>query len=237
MDALRDELLGKLDNKIAFTIPVFGGIPVPESVVVTWGIMLFLVLLSIICTRRLKKVPGKAQLVAEMFVGFINKFTKNTLGEHWKPFAAYFGTIGLYIGCANLIGMFGITPPTKDLNVTAALAIMSAALIYGASFRYHGFKGGLHKFVEPMPLLAPINVMEVVIRPLSLCMRLFGNVLGSFIIMELIKLAMPAIVPMALSMYFDVFDGIIQTIVFVFLTALFTQEQEQNEDINNIPNN
>ena len=215
MDALRDELLGKLDNKIAFTIPVFGGIPVPESVVVTWGIMLFLVLLSIICTRRLKKVPGKAQLVAEMFVGFINKFTKNTLGEHWKPFAAYFGTIGLYIGCANLIGMFGITPPTKDLNVTAALAIMSAALIYGASFRYHGFKGGLHKFVEPMPLLAPINVMEVVIRPLSLCMRLFGNVLGSFIIMELIKLAMPAIVPMALSMYFDVFDGIIQTIVFV----------------------
>ena len=224
MDALRDELLGKLDNKIAFTIPVFGGIPVPESVVVTWGIMLFLVLLSIICTRRLKKVPGKAQLVAEMFVGFINKFTKNTLGEHWKPFAAYFGTIGLYIGCANLIGMFGITPPTKDLNVTAALAIMSAALIYGASFRYHGFKGGLHKFVEPMPLLAPINVMEEVIRPLSLCMRLFGNVLGSFIIMELIKLAMPAIVPMALSMYFDVFDGIIQTIVFVFLTALFTQE-------------
>lgn len=224
MDALRDELLGKLDNKIAFTIPVFGGIPVPESVVVTWGIMLFLVLLSIICTRRLKKVPGKAQLVAEMFVGFISKFTKNTLGEHWKPFAAYFGTIGLYIGCANLIGMFGITPPTKDLNVTAALAIMSAALIYGASFRYHGFKGGLHKFVEPMPLLAPINVMEVVIRPLSLCMRLFGNVLGSFIIMELIKLAMPAIVPMALSMYFDVFDGIIQTIVFVFLTALFTQE-------------
>ena len=224
MDALRDELLGKLDNKIAFTIPVFGGIPVPESVVVTWGIMLFLVLLSIICTRRLKKVPGKAQQVAEMFVGFINKFTKNTLGEHWKPFAAYFGTIGLYIGCANLIGMFGITPPTKDLNVTAALAIMSAALIYGASFRYHGFKGGLHKFVEPMPLLAPINVMEVVIRPLSLCMRLFGNVLGSFIIMELIKLAMPAIVPMALSMYFDVFDGIIQTIVFVFLTALFTQE-------------
>ena len=224
MDALRDELLSKLDNKIAFTIPVFGGIPVPESVVVTWGIMAFLVLLSIFCTRKLKKVPGKAQLVAELFVGFINKFTKNTIGEHWKSFAPYFGTIGLYIGCANLIGMFGITPPTKDLNVTAALAIMSALLIYGASFRFKGFKGGLHKFLEPMPLLAPINVMEVVIRPLSLCMRLFGNVLGSFIIMELIKLAIPPVVPMALSMYFDVFDGIIQTIVFVFLTALFTQE-------------
>lgn len=224
LDALRDELLSKLDNRIAFTIPVFGGVPVPESVVVTWGIMAFLVLLSILCTRRLKKVPGKAQLVAELFVGFINKFTKNTIGGHWKSFAPYFGTIGLYIGCANLIGMFGITPPTKDLNVTAALAIMSALLIYGASFRFKGFRGGLHKFLEPMPLLAPINLMEVVIRPLSLCMRLFGNVLGSFIIMELIKLAIPPVVPMALSMYFDVFDGIIQTIVFVFLTALFTQE-------------
>ena len=224
LDGIREKLLEELDNHIAFTIPLFGGIPVPESVVVTWGIMVFLVLLSILCTRHLKKVPGKAQLVAELYVGFINKFTKNTLGEHWKSFAPYFGTIGLYIGTANLIGMFGITPPTKDLNVTAALAIMSCGLIYGSSFRFRGLKGGLHKFLEPMPLLLPINVMEIVIRPLSLCMRLFGNVLGSFIIMELIKLVIPAIVPMALSMYFDVFDGIIETVVFVFLTALFTQE-------------
>ena len=84
--------------------------------------------------------------------------------------------------------------------------------------------GGLHKFVEPIPLLLPINIMEVVIRPLSLCMRLFGNVLGAFIIMELVKIVIPAVLPMALSMYFDVFDGIIQAIVFVFLTALFTKE-------------
>lgn len=224
MEALRDELLSKMNNPVAFVIPVFGGIPVPGSTVVTWIIMAFLVLLSILCTRRLKKVPGKMQLVAEIFVGFINNFTKNTIGEHWKHFAPYFGTIGLYIGCANLIGIFGLTPPTKDLTVTAGLSIMSAILIYGSSFRFHGLKGGLHKFAEPMPLLAPINVLEIVIRPLSLCMRLFGNVLGSFIIMELIKLVVPAVVPLALSMYFDVFDGIIQTIVFVFLTALFTKE-------------
>ena len=76
----------------------------------------------------------------------------------------------------------------------------------------------------PTPLLLPINLMEVVIRPLSLCMRLFGNVLGAFIIMELIKLAIPVGLPLAASMYFDVFDGIIQTVVFVFLTAMFTQE-------------
>lgn len=224
MEGIRDELLSKLDNRIAFEIPIFGGIPVPESVVVSWGIIVFLVLLSILFTRRLKKVPGRMQLIAEMFVGFINNFTKNTLGEHWRPFAAYFGTVGLYIGCANLCGVLGFNPPTKDLNVTAALSIMSAVLIYGASFKYNGLRGGLKKFAEPMALLAPINALEVIIRPLSLCMRLFGNVLGSFIIMELIKLIIPPVVPLALSMYFDVFDGIIQTIVFVFLTALFTKE-------------
>lgn len=123
-----------------------------------------------------------------------------------------------------MIGLFGITPPTKDLNVTAGLALMSCGLIYGSSFRYKGLKGGLHKFLEPTPLLLPINLMEVIIRPLSLCMRLFGNVLGAFIIMELIKLAIPVGLPLAASMYFDVFDGIIQTVVFVFLTAMFTQE-------------
>lgn len=224
MDALRDELLSKLDNKISFVIPVFGGVPVPESVVITWIIMAFLVLVSYLCTRRLKKIPGKAQLVAEMFVGFINNFTKNTLGEHWRPFAPYFGTVGLYIACANLIGVFGLTSPTKDLNVTAGLAIMSAVLIYGTSFKHHGLRGGMKKFAEPMVLIAPINIMEIAIRPISLCMRLFGNVLGSFIIMELIKIVVPVGVPLVLSLYFDIFDGIIQTIVFVFLTALFTQE-------------
>jgi F-type H+-transporting ATPase subunit a len=66
--------------------------------------------------------------------------------------------------------------------------------------------------------------LEIAIRPLSLCMRLFGNVLGSFVIMELIKAVIPVAVPVPFSLYFDIFDGIIQTIVFVFLTALFTGE-------------
>ena len=75
-----------------------------------------------------------------------------------------------------------------------------------------------------MPLLIPINLMEIVIRPLALCMRLFGNVLGAFIIMEMIKLLVPAVVPAVLSIYFDLFDGLIQMVVFVFLTTLFTGE-------------
>ena len=137
--------------------------------------------------------------------------------------------MALYIGLANIIGIFGLTPPTKNVNVTAALALMSMALIYGAQFRYNGFLRGMKRFAQPMALLTPINLMEVVVRPLALCMRLFGNVLGAFIIMEMLKYLVPMVLPAAFSLYFDLFDGLIQTIVFVFLTTLFAGEGIRDE--------
>ena len=91
-------------------------------------------------------------------------------------------------------------------------------------------KEALKKFAEPMPLLIPINLMEVAIRPLALCMRLFGNILGAFIIMEMLKLLVPVVLPAVFSLYFDLFDGLIQTVVFVFLTTLFTGEGIKEED-------
>ena len=84
-------------------------------------------------------------------------------------------------------------------------------------------------FAEPMPIILPINILEIFIRPLSLCMRLFGNVLGSFVVMELLKLVVPAVLPAFCSMYFDIFDGLIQAYVFVFLTALFIKEATETE--------
>ena len=73
-------------------------------------------------------------------------------------------------------------------------------------------------------MIAPINILEVFIRPLSLCMRLFGNVLGAFVVMELLKLILPVLLPIPFSFYFDIFDGLIQAYVFVFLTSLFLKE-------------
>ena len=72
--------------------------------------------------------------------------------------------------------------------------------------------------------MTPINILELFIKPLSLCMRLFGNVLGAFVIMELIKILMPAVAPVPFSLYFDIFDGLIQAYVFVFLTSLYIRE-------------
>ena len=231
MEAFKETLVSELGNETAFTIPVLGGIPVAESVVVTWIVMAVWMILALVLTRNLSvRRPGKAQLALETAVSFLNGFVKDNLGRHWRPFAPYLGTVALYIGLSNIIGIFGLTPPTKDISVTAALAVMSMLLIYGAQFRYNGLLGGMKKFAEPMPLLVPINLMEVIIRPLALCMRLFGNVLGAFIIMEMIKLLVPAVVPAVLSIYFDLFDGLIQMVVFVFLTTLFTGEGIKEEE-------
>lgn len=231
LDAFKESLVEELGNKVAFTVPVLGGVPVagvggsdldcdggPDRA-------------GPGADRRLSvDRPGKVQCALEWAVEFLNGFVKTNIGAHWRPFAPWLGTVALYIGLSNLIGVFGLTPPTKDISVTAALALMSMFLIYGAQFRYNGLAGGLKKFAEPMPLLIPINLMEVAIRPLALCMRLFGNILGAFIIMEMLKLLVPVVLPAVFSLYFDLFDGLIQTVVFVFLTTLFTGEGIKEED-------
>ncbi|WMJ87274.1 F0F1 ATP synthase subunit A [Anaerocolumna sp. MB42-C2] len=225
MEDLGTELMSELQSKISFVIPLFGGIPVPTSVVVTWGIMAFLMILTLIFVRNLKLIPKGPQLYVEALVGFINNFFDDILGEEGKRYIPYLGTVLIYITCANLIGIFGITPPTKDLNITAGLAVMSIILIEYSGIHAKGPKGWLKSFREPMSILTPINLLEVFIRPLSLCMRLFGNVLGSFVIMELIKIIVPVVIPIPFSFYFDIFDGVIQAYVFVFLTSLFMKEK------------
>lgn len=194
--------------------------------VVTWIIMAVLTLLAIVFVRNLKvENPGKKQLALEAFISFLDDFFTDILGKEGRRYIPYLISTAIYIGVANLIGLLGFKPPTKDLNVTAALAIMSLFLIYYAGFHKKGMKGFLKSFAEPMPIVTPINIMEIAIRPISLCMRLFGNVIGSFVIMELLKMIVPAVLPVPFSLYFDIFDGLIQTYVFVFLTSLFIKEQ------------
>lgn len=225
MDELVKNLMEELNCDTAFMIPIFGGIPVAESVFVTWLIMAVVILLCAIFVRNLKVTnPGKGQLLLETAVSGIYSFFEDILGEKGKRFIPYLMSVGIYIGIANLIGILGFKPPTKDINVTASLAILSIILIELSGVLAKGGRGWLKSFAEPMVVILPINILEIFIRPLSLCMRLFGNVLGSFVIMELLKMVVPAILPAVFSCYFDIFDGLIQAYVFVFLTALFIKE-------------
>ena len=225
MEQIANELLEELNCDTAFTLPIFGGIEVAESVVITWVIMAFMLILAICMTRNLKvQNPGKRQVILETAVCGLQNMVKGIIGEEGAGYVPYLVTVIVYIGISNIIGLFGMKPPTKDLNVTGALAIMSIILIEYSGIHAKGVKRWAKSFAEPVAVVAPLNVLEIFIRPLSLCMRLFGNVLGAFVVMELLKIIMPAILPIPFSLYFDIFDGLIQAYVFVFLTSLFIKE-------------
>lgn len=233
MGTLAEKLLEELNCETAFSITLpeglagIGGyqIDIAESVVITWVIMAVIVLFSIFLTRNLQVHDiGRKQLVAETIVTKLDNFVTGMVGEEGKEYVPYLATVLIYIGLADVIGLFGLKPPTKDMNVTVALSLMSIVLIEMAGIRKKGPKKWLKGFSEPIAIVTPINILELFIRPLSLCMRLFGNVVGAFVIMELIKLLIPVALPIPFSFYFDVFDGLIQAYVFVFLTSLFIKE-------------
>lgn len=223
MGNISEEITRHLDHMNgAITI---GGLTIPQSVYVTWGVMLALVLLAIWFTRHMEVVPTKKrQIIIEGVIGKLYDMFYGIVGEAGKRYIPYLLTVLLYLAISNMLGLLGITPPTKDLNVTAGMAIMSILLVQYATIRRRGVGGWLKSFSQPLAIITPLNVLELAIKPLSLCMRLFGNILGAYIIMELIKAACPAVAPMIASLYFDIFDALLQAYVFVFLTSLYIQE-------------
>ena len=225
MNSLSQAIKAELNVDDVFTIPVFGGIAIPESLVVTWGIMAILVILALWLTHDMKiDHISKRQAFAEFLVTKLETLIGNVVGEKGKCYVPYLLTVLLYLALSNIAGIFGFKSPTKDLGVTASLALMSIVLVEAAGIRARTVKGWLKSFTKPVAIVTPINILEVFTRPLSLCMHLFGNVLGSFVIMELIKMVVPYVLPAVLSLYFDLFDGILQAYVFVFLTGLYIQD-------------
>ncbi len=222
---LSEKIIEELNCKTVFTIPLFGGINVAESVVVTWIIMAVLIVLALVLTRNFKvENPGRRQLAVESAVSGLQNMVTGFVGEEGKRYVPYLMTVIIYIGISNVIGLFGFKPPTKDLMVTAALAIMSIVLIEYAGIHKKRVGGWLKSFTQPMWIITPINILEIFIKPLSLCMRLFGNVLGAFVVMKLLEQFVPVVLNLVASAYFDIFDGLIQAYIFVFLTGLFIKE-------------
>lgn len=204
---------------------------ITKSVVITWGILLAWLLICLFLTHNMRvNNISRRQAIAELIVVKLREIARGMLGEGGAQYADYIITVLLYIGLSNLTGLLGLTPPTMDLNVTVALALMSIVLVEVAGIRAKGTKGWLKAFREPIPVVLPMNILELGIRPLSLCMRLFGNVLGATVIMELIKVVVPIFVPALLSIYFDLFDGLIQAYVFCFLTSLYIAEATEPKE-------
>jgi F-type H+-transporting ATPase subunit a len=226
------------------TLNIFGlkldSIDINETVLVSWFVMAILIAGSLVLTRRLSQVPRGFQVFLEWAVEFLNNFSRQYFGRRAGIYGPYIGTVFLFLLLANIIPAFSplsisafhiappfvIKPPARDINFTAALAALSILLVLVGGLRARGLKGWAKNLLRPVPMMLPFNLLEYIIRPLSLCLRLFGNILGGFIIMLLIEkvLPIPVIVPAVLSVYFDFFDGLIQAVVFTFLTAIFVGE-------------
>ena len=205
MKELLNELL--MEDKTFIHVPFGNGFfDIYKSVVVTWGMILVVTILVILLTSNLKVHNiSKRQAALESVVLGLRNIMGGILGEEAAGYCDYIVTVLVFIAISNMVGLFGFTPPTMDLNVTIGLSIMSIVLVEIAGIRKRGPGGWL-------------------IRPLSLCMRLFGNILGATVIMELMKHVVPVLLPAALSIYFDLFDGAIQAYVFCFLTSLYIKE-------------
>jgi F-type H+-transporting ATPase subunit a len=246
--AAQQEIMEALEIKTIFTLTLLGhAFPITETVVVSWAIMLFLVAASLILTRRLKTVPVGPQAILETAVEFLNDFAHKQFGSFAKHLGPYMGSLFLFLLVANIVAvvsplefkfagrefipLFEIRPPTRDINVTAALAAISITLVLVCGFAARGFSGWFKRLLHPLPLMLPFNIMEYGTRLVSLALRLFGNILGGYVMMYLIEGIFPIALPMIFSLYFDFFDGMIQAVIFVFLTSLYIAEAIKiNED-------
>lgn len=194
----------------------------------TWIIMAFLIVIALIIRikiKNFKEVPeSRFQNIVEVIVDTFGNFTASTMGEKNRGFSYFYGPVFLFILFSNLSGLVGLRPPTADIATTLALALTTFFMIHGYGVKAKGlgyFKG----FLEPMPFLLPLNIIGELATPISLSFRLFGNILGGTIIMGLYYSMMPLIlrigVPAVFHLYFDVFAGALQTLIFVMLSMTF----------------
>jgi F-type H+-transporting ATPase subunit a len=233
--------MNALEIKTIFTFSLFNiEIPITETVIISWAAMLILIIGSIVLTRRLKEVPTGPQAILETAVEFLDNFAKNQFGSFAKYLGPYMGALFLFLLLSNIIPVlsplplkifgrefippFEIRPPTRDINVTAALAVISILLVLFCGFAARGFIGWFKKLLQPIPFMFPFNIMEYGTRLISLALRLFGNMLGGYVLMSMIEGLLPVALPVIFSLYFDFFDGLIQAAIFVFLTSLYISE-------------
>ena len=233
---LGEKLVEELGVKPLFSI---GPVIITESIVNTWILLVIVLIACILLTRGFTDAnPGKRQLAVEAFVTWVRDLTHSMLGDEAVGYSWFTVTMLFFIGLTNLSALIEtavsdeytfMKPPTKDLNVTIALALMSIVIVEIAGIHRKGVGGWLKSFTKPIAVITPINILEIIIKPLSLCMRLFGNIFGGFIIMELLKILVPLAIPIPFSCYFEIFDALLQAYVFVFLTSIYISEAVEQE--------
>jgi F-type H+-transporting ATPase subunit a len=197
------------------------------EIMTQWIIMLILAVSGFLLTRNLKTVPNKKQAALEKLYVTVESLVKNTMGESYTNFIPYVGSLIIYLLCLNYTGLIGIKPPTQNLSVTAALGLTTFMTIHYTAIKRNGLLGYAKGYSHPFIVMLPINVMERVMLPVSLALRLFGNMLAATLLVDMVYKALAKIagiaqigLPIIVHSYFDVFDGTIQMLVFTMLTMI-----------------
>lgn len=177
--------------KIYFIIPILGGIPITQTTVSSFAVMLLLCIAGICLGRKLQKRPGPTQVLTEKGVSTLYQLVEETMGKHNAHWTPYIGALFLSSLGGSLIGMTGIfRSATADLSTTLTWAIMTSVLIWYHSIKNNGFLGWLKGFTEPIVVMTPMNLISEIAQPISMAFRHFGNVVGGSVLTSLIYTAL-----------------------------------------------
>ena len=229
--------------QIYYVLPILGGIPITQTVVSSFLVMVSLCIAGFFLGRNLKKRPGGRQVIVEKLVGMLYGMVEDTMGKHNSHWAPYIGALFLSSLGGSWIGMTGFfRSSTADLSTTLTWALMTSVLVWGCSIRSSGLKGWLKGYAEPTPVMLPMNLISEIAQPISMAFRHFGNIMGGGVLTSLLYSALASAsslvlgwlpgalgkipvlqvgIPAALSLYFDIFSGFVQALVFSLLTMVY----------------
>ena len=200
----------------------------------SWFVIGLLVIAAVAATRNVQRIPRGIQNLMEYALEYIRNLAKDQIGEkEYRPWVPFIGTLFLFIFLSNWSGALlpwklihlpsgELAAPTNDINTTVALALLTSLAYFYAGFRKRGL-GYMAKYLEPTPILLPINILEDFTKPLSLSFRLFGNILADELVVGVLVLLVPFIVPIPV-MLLGLFTSAIQALVFATLAAVYIGE-------------
>ena len=216
-----------------------GPLEVTSTVTTMWAIVALLALVSFLATRNLREEPGVLQTAAEMAVGALRNFFEGTLGrEHTRKYFPILGTFFVFIIVCNYSGLLpgaghlsGFAVPTACLSVTAGLGVIAFFTTHVIGIRERGLGRYLASFAKPLilvVLMLPLNLLEQFIRPMSLALRLYGNMYGEENVTEQLYGIFPVLAPLIMRVLSLIFC-LLQAVVFTMLLSIYISEALEEE--------
>lgn len=207
-----------MDPQILFHL---GPLPISRTVVTTWALIVVLGALAVLGTRRMQQAPGPWQSALEGIVAAIDDAVHSTLADAPGGLADWIGTLWIFLVAANLTGIVpGLTSPTDDLSLTAALAVLVFLSVHAFGIRSAGLWAHLRHYAEPSLLLLPFHIVGELTRTVSLAVRLFGNIMSLEIAALLVLLVGGLLVPVPLLLL-HIVEALVQAYIFGMLALVY----------------